>query len=559
MGYPDEEHCSIRSTGVLRLSSYAAAFLLLLSMSACGNSQPSSSPPPPPATDPADALLSGTYVFGVSGCINSIVLGGQVTADGQGNITAGSLTSNSIVTGVATSGATLTGSYTMTSDGRGQASLTPTPAIFDLNSAIITLNFVLISKTHGYVVEFDNNGCGSGTLDLQAPTSQSNLAGSYVVSLVGEYMKNANSLIIAGAFTLDASGNITAGIQDGVGTPSFIVITYLAQPLSGSLLVGSGNSPGKAGFQTTFLGTAPLPFDVYPIDATHLILIGTDLVFFGEAFRQGTALPSGSQVFSMAGEDASGGGGTEVGGLMTFDGTGNVTGGLEDLNDSGNIDLSMPFAGSYSALDSNGRATMTLIGFNPQLQSIGSNTTTQFVLYPSSGGLVILEIDGIAGLMGAAFVQTNPSLPTSQPFGMSLSGWNDSGDFSDTAQFTTGSSGTGFSGLIDSNTFGRSDGPWTQTSGQTFTGTYSLDSATGRGSISSNSSPDLEFYLIDDTSAVFIGISGEQQAQGSFAAQTLSGTKSSMFAVPRFSVARMPASQSAGFRGASRRKTPSLP
>jgi hypothetical protein len=91
MGYPDEEHCSIRSTGVLRLSSYAAAFLLLLSMSACGNSQPSSSPPPPPATDPADALLSGTYVFGVSGCINSIVLGGQFTADGQGNITAGSL------------------------------------------------------------------------------------------------------------------------------------------------------------------------------------------------------------------------------------------------------------------------------------------------------------------------------------------------------------------------------------------------------------------------------------------------------------------------------------
>jgi len=545
MGCTNDEHCSIRSTGVLRLSSYAAAFLLLLSMSACGNSQSSSSPPPP-ATDPADALLSGTYVFGVSGCINSIVLGGQFTADGQGNITAGSLTSNSIVTGVATSGATLTGSYTMTSDGRGQASLTPTPAIFALNSAIITLNFVLISKTHGYVVEFDNNGCGSGTLDLQTTVSQSNLAGSYVVSLVGEYMKNANSLVIAGAFTLDASGNITAGIQDGVGTPPFIITTYLAQPLSGSLLVGSGNSPGKAGFQTTFLGTAPLPFDVYPIDSTHLMLIGTDLVFIGQTFRQGTALPSGSQVFTLTGEDASGGGGKEVGGLMTFDGNGNVTAGLEDLNDSGNIHLSMPFAGSYSALDSNGRATMTLTDFSPHLQSIGSNATTQFVMYPSTGGLVILEIDGIADLMGPAFVQTNPSLPTGQPFGMSLFGWNDSGDFSDTAQFTTGSSGTGFSGLIDSNTFGRSDGPWTQTSGQTLTGTYSFDSGTGRGSISSNSSPDLEFYLIDDTSAVFIGISGEQQAQGSFTAQTLSGTKSSRFAAQRFSFARMPGKSERG-------------
>ena len=44
MGYPDEEHCGIRSAGVLRLFSYAAAFLLLLSLSACGNSQSSSSP-----------------------------------------------------------------------------------------------------------------------------------------------------------------------------------------------------------------------------------------------------------------------------------------------------------------------------------------------------------------------------------------------------------------------------------------------------------------------------------------------------------------------------------
>ena len=442
----------------------------------------------------------------------------------------------------------------MTSDGRGQASLTPTPAIFDLNSAIITLNFVLISKTHGYVVEFDNNGCGSGTLDLQTTVSQSNLAGSYVVSLVGEYLKDIDPLVIAGAFTLDASGNITAGIQDGVGTPPVIIATYIAQPLSGSLLIGSGNSPGKA----TLDGILPLPFDVYPIDATHLKLIGTaEEVFIGEAFREQTDVPSGSQVFTLTGSDAAFSN-MNVGGLMTFDGNGSVIAGLEDLDDTGNISLSMPFFGSYSALDSNGRAEMTLTGFSPDLQSIGLNTTTRFVLYPSTGGLVILEIDGIADLMGPAIVQTNPSLPTNQPFGMSLSGWNSSGDFSDTAQFTTGSAGTGFSGLIDSNTFGRSDGPWTQTSGQTLTGTYSFDSATGRGSISSNSSPDLEFYLIDDTSAVFIGISGEQQAQGSFAGQTLSGTKSSMFAVPGFSVARMPASQSAGFRGASRRKTPSL-
>jgi hypothetical protein len=356
MGCTDEEHCCIRSTVVLRLSSYAAAFLLL-SMLACGDSHPSSSPPPP--TDPADALLSGTYVFGISGCTSTgglTVFGGQFTADGQGNITAGSLTSNSLAALLgATSGAPLTGTYKMTSDGRGQASLIT-------SSATIALNFVLISKTHGYVVEFDNNGCGSGTLDLQTTVSQSNLAGSYVVSLVGEYDKNADSLVTVGAFTLDASGNITAGIQDGIGSPPFTLSTWVAQPLSGSLLVGSGNSAGKAGFQTTFLGTAPLPFDVYPIDATHLKLIGTGLVFIGDAFSQATALPSGSQVFTLAGGDATSSN-MNVGGLMTFDGNGNVIAGLEDLDDSGNIYLSMPFSGSYSAVDSNGRATMTMSGF----------------------------------------------------------------------------------------------------------------------------------------------------------------------------------------------------
>jgi hypothetical protein len=529
------------------LFSYAAAFLLL-SMSACGNSPSSSTS----STESSDALLSGTYVFGISGCITpngDTALGGQFTADGQGNITAGSLTSNSTLSpSFLISGAPLTGTYKMTSDGRGQASLTT-------GSATIALNFVLVSKTHGYVMEFDNNGCGSGTLDLQITVSQSSLAGSYVVSLVGEYSKNANPLVIAGAFSLDASGNIASGILDGVGSPPFTLETWVAQPLSGSLLVGSGNSPGKAGFQMIFLGTSPTPFDVYPIDATHLKLIGTDEVFIGDAFSQGTALTSGSQVFTLTGDDTTSS--INVGGLMTFDGNGNVIAGLEDLNETGPY-LSMPFSGSYSALDSNGRATMTLAGFSPHLQSIGSNMPTQFVLYPSTGGLVVLEIDGIAGLMGPAFVQTNPSLPTGQPFGMFLSGWNGSSYLSNTAQFTTGSSGTSFSGLIDSNSWETIGGIWTQASAQTLTGTYSYDSATGRGSLSSNSSPDLEFYLIDDTSALFIGVSTGQQAEGSFAVQSLSLTKLSMLTPPLFSLASMPAGRSAGFRTASGRKTPSV-
>jgi hypothetical protein len=480
-------------------------------------------------------MLNGTYVFDISvvGGTPFAAFGGQFTADGQGKITGGVFTSTTVESPTAISGAPLTGSYKMTSDGRGQVSLST-------SSTTIALDLVLTSKNHGYVMEFDNNGLGSGTLDLQSTVSQGDLVGSYVVSLSGEDgTKNHNPMVIAGSFTLDASGNITGGVLDSVISAAFTFGTTLAQPLSGdSLLLGSGNSPGKAGFQTTFLGTVPMPFDVYPVDATHLKLIGTSQVFLGEAFRQGTALPSGPQVFTLAGA------GQYVGGLMTFDGNGNVTAGLEDLNDSGGTYLSMPFSGSYSLLDSNGRATATLTGFSPNIPSIGTNPTTQFVLYPSTGGLVILEIDAITDMMGPAFVQTNPSLPTGKPFGMFLFGYT-SDQFSNTAQFTTGSSGTSLSGLIDANSFAISgtSNIWTQTSGQTLTGTYSLDSTTGRGSLSSNSSIDLEFYLIDDTSALLFGNSGTQQANslGSFAAQNLSATKSSMFTPPRFSFARNPA------------------
>ena len=98
-------------------------------------------------------------------------------------------------------------SYGVNTDGRGQASLI-SPA------GTIVLDFVLTSGSHGLVTEFDGNGTGSGTLDLQtALTGQSQLAGSYAFAL-GGFDASGNPSATVGAFALDQNGNITTGAQD---------------------------------------------------------------------------------------------------------------------------------------------------------------------------------------------------------------------------------------------------------------------------------------------------------------------------------------------------------
>ncbi len=108
----------------------------------------------------------------------------------------------------------------------------------------------------------------------------------------------------------------------------------------------------------------------------------------------------------------------------------------------------------------------------------GFNPATKFVLYPSTGGNLILEIDGANLTVGAAFAQTaGAAIAASQNYGLNLSAIDTNGgegDFEedDIAQFLTTSSG--FSGIIDIN----DEGTTTFDQGLTGTDTTSPNSAT---------------------------------------------------------------------------------
>jgi hypothetical protein len=395
-----------------------------------------------------------------------------------------------------------------------------------------TFAFVLSSNDHGLITEFDGSGTGSGTLDMQTTVTQAQLAQGYAFQVSGAD-QNQNPLAGAGAFTLGSDGTITTGIHD-INASGII---YPGQPLSGSLTLGSGGGSGKAQLSTAIAPS--LTFDFFVIDATHLKLIETDAlpsvpVISGDAFQQ-AAMPTGTLVFTMAGQTS--GGPFAAGGFMTSTGAGVSSNGLEDINNAGTVSSAqVPFALNYSAT-SNGRATLGLVGF--------SGGPSSLAVYPSSGGLLMVEIDNTALASGIAFLQSSTALATPpQGYGLNLSGTNGGGgsgsafQLDDTAEFVTASGGT-MTGLLDENDQGTPLQPQSITNNSVF----QQDSpVTGRGEAQFNSGSsstlfDIVFYTVDATHTIFIETDSTQLAVGSF--QQQSGATSSEAARP-LTMVRMP-------------------
>jgi hypothetical protein len=141
---------------------------------------------PPPTGGFSNTNLSGTYVFSTAGAdaVNGtfLTMVGTFTACGctGGTISAGVVDMNDpIFTAPVVQLAITGGSYSVGVDGRGKASLSAATPF----GSSIELDFVLSSSQGGLVTEFDTNGSGSGTLDLQSSPAQT--AGTYVFNLAG--------------------------------------------------------------------------------------------------------------------------------------------------------------------------------------------------------------------------------------------------------------------------------------------------------------------------------------------------------------------------------------
>jgi hypothetical protein len=499
----------------------AMVFSALLLLIGCGGSGSTATINPPPSGSFSVSNLNGTYVFSIVGSVNDttsdlIAITGTFTANGSGGITGGALDMNSSAfTGAVTNNPVTAGTYTVTSDGRGQATLTTSTPL----GSTLKVDFVLSSSEHGLITEFDGNGSGSGSFDLQTAATQPP-AGNYVFGLSGISSVSVTTgfgvpAASAGIVTLDASGNATGSMDyNNNGSPSLFTIN------SGSSVV-SGTSPGTA---TLVTSGGNLHFDVYTVDATHMKLIETDAVsvapvLAGDLFAQtSSAFPSGQIAFTMAGMDyPAGGTPLVVGGLMTSDGSSTISSGSEDYNDGGVTDQT-PLAFSGALSGANGRYVVQLNGFENGVN--GAVGSFAFAAYPSVGGIQLVEIDGNGVTSGVGFSQTSTALAANEGYGFGLTAVNQSSREDDIAEFTTTS--TAFSGAIDYNDQGLS-----LSFRQPLNGTYTPDApATGAGVFTANAFFGV-YYTVDSSNALFIELDSTQLGLGAFQTQN-AGAKSNL-------------------------------
>lgn len=427
--------------------------LAILALVGCGGSSVLA---PRPTGGFTNANLSGMYSFLITGTNTGgfFSIAGSVQADGNGNITSGTLDINSPGTVGVQTNVGASGTYIVHADGRGAAAL---------NTSLGTINvdFVLLSNQHGLIIRFDNNATASGSIDQQTSSAfnLSSLAGSLVFNISGVDGAGQNPEASAGLFTVDASGNISAGVQDtnDNGTPSTnIAVT----PAAGAMIVPNpANGRGTVAI-TTAAGVRNFAF--YVIGANQIRMIETDTapILSGDAFRASTSPISGSFAFTISG--AAAGTAFAAGGIIDTDGAGNVLStSVEDVNSGGTINTGVGLSGTYSVA-ANGRGVLTMNG-----------GTINDAIYPTTAGIQVLRTDANVVASGTAFQQSG-SFSNSSINGRFVGGVTGvdlvfASEFDSVLQFTADGNGN-ISGAMDLNDGGA------LTAGLALTGTYSLGS-----------------------------------------------------------------------------------
>jgi len=514
---------SLRNGVILSLALSTLTFLV-----ACGGS---SSPPRaqvPPTGGFSDSNLNGTYVFSISGVDfagDAYSAVGAFVANGSGGIKGGTIDMNDSAFPASLPDVQINSNsvYDIGVDGRGTITIGIPNSPFSSN---MTFGVVLQNSSHGLITEFDGNATGSGTFDLQSAGATP--AGTYAFSLSGA-SSSGEAYATVGNFTIGSGGSIS-GLDDlNEGS----LASYADQALSGSFSPGPANPPATTLSTPAFTGL----FDVYVVDANHLKFIEMDTgiaYLSGDAYSQTGAnntMPVGTLAFTLSGFA-----GTDTpfaaGGFMVTDGSGDITSQSgEDYNDGGGTSISSnlgPFSGSYF---SGGTGRYTLGNFST---FVGGSS---YAAYPSSGGLLLLEIDTSGITAGAAYAQTpGATLAASQGYGLNLSGLNLSSDVEvdDIAEFvtTTTACGTATGSIVDGLIDENYDPEGSPISSQVLCGNYSVSAGTGQiVTVTENNTINggfvLDYFSVDGTTFPFIEADSTQVSTGVFVKQSANAVSSS--------------------------------
>jgi hypothetical protein len=226
----------------------------------------------------AVALLKGSYSFLLRGfdvAGSPMCMAGSVTADGNGNITAGEFDVDNDG-GITHAPSPLTGTYSLTpSSGIFRGAITIANFKFPNSTSDIIFKFTLSADgTNGSVVELDGVGYrDSGSMQLQDPTALTSSipSGSFAFGLDSD-APIGGRIVEAGQIVL-ASGGTVSGLvdQSKAGDPS---PRYSATPIDSGTATAPDSS-GRGTLSVTISGTTST-YAYYVVNAGQLNLIQTD-------------------------------------------------------------------------------------------------------------------------------------------------------------------------------------------------------------------------------------------------------------------------------------------
>jgi len=312
--------------------------------------------------------LNGEYTFTLTSADNrgpQFFLG-SFTADGAGHITAGEEDANTGVAGIQND--TLTGSYFIYPDGRGNIAFNPN-SIFPQG---LTLRFILAtSGNQGRMIQFDGLGTAKGSFGLQVPGALLQNA-TYVFRMSG-IDSSDNPLGSIGEFVADGAGSISSGTAD---IDDYSVVT-LSGAINPSAYSASVDAHGRGTLQLNVqLASGPVVtnYAYYVVSNSKILLMETDaapsgaLAGVAEVQANGTYNTStlnGQYAFLI---DRPAGIGncpscdrTEFAqeGSYKFDGIGGITGERDDTNPPSGITNPVTVSGGGYGISAAGRGFIT--------------------------------------------------------------------------------------------------------------------------------------------------------------------------------------------------------
>lgn len=452
--------------GKLLVRSIACFFVpFLLVLAGCGGGSKSWIAPPPggdPGSAYSNASLNGTYILTATGAnfLGNTAIAAQFTANGQGQLTSGSLLMNTLGNGAQVVDTNLTGTYSVQSDGRGSATVTPgsgDPIKFQfvINASGITL------------IRFDNLGVATGAI-MKQDTAVSSVSGRFVYNLDGWQSINGQAFEQHSVGSLTFNGSEVSTARDlvsiGVGIQEALIDDEIGSFTLGSKGIGTAAMTGAS---------TGLHLRLFFVSSDRAVVMADEQgkMLAGMAERQtstgntgSNSVLNGNYIFLTQGTDYGTGVVRWIGtGRMTADGAGNING-VRDTSGLIANDVNAPFSATYSMM-ADGHGTMTIPG-GPQL--------TIFTVSPDK----LLIVGSGQNTYAWGMMQKQSAGPFSTGSVTGKFGLVAGGGSSGTTSYVSGIWNANGSGTLTGTVDVYSNS--TLSAAQAITGTYQVD-ATGRG------------------------------------------------------------------------------